>query len=66
MKEILRKFDYSYSNFKKNLILRKKCPCCLSSKKKVTWVRYNKYFKAVRCLKCDFIYIENKRVSQKQ
>lgn len=59
MKEILRKFDYDYLNFKKNLILRKKCPCCLSIKKKVTWAKYNKNFKAVRCTKCDFIYIEN-------
>ena len=59
MKEILRKFNYNYFKFKKNLILRKKCPCCLSDKKKVTWVNFNKYFKAVRCIKCNFIYIEN-------
>jgi 2-polyprenyl-3-methyl-5-hydroxy-6-metoxy-1,4-benzoquinol methylase len=59
MREKLRKFEYNYNQYKNNLIIRKKCPCCLSSKKKVTWIRYNKYFKAVRCLKCDFIYIEN-------
>ena len=59
MKETLRKFNYNYFKFKKNLILRKKCPCCYSDKKKVTWVKFNKYFKAVRCIACDFIYIEN-------
>ena len=59
MKEILRKFHYNYFNFKKNLILRKKCPCCFSNKKKVTWVKYNKHLKAVKCIKCDFIYLEN-------
>ena len=25
----------------------------------MTWVKFNKYFKAVRCIACDFIYIEN-------
>tara|TARA_B100000963_G_scaffold359267_1_gene386056 strand:+ start:556 stop:1434 length:879 start_codon:yes stop_codon:yes gene_type:complete len=59
MKEILRKFNYDYFKYKNNLILRKKCPCCSSGKKKETWVKYNKHFKAVRCTKCDFIYLEN-------
>ena len=46
MKEILRKFDYNYSKYKNNLILRNKCPCCFSSIKKETWVKFDKYFKA--------------------
>lgn len=58
MKEKLRKFHYNYLKYKKDLILRKNCPCCLSSKKKSTWIIFNKFFKAVKCTKCKFIYIE--------
>ena len=58
MKEILRKFNYNYFKFRKNLILRKNVLVAFLIKK-VTWVNFNKYFKAVRCIKCNFIYIEN-------
>ena len=57
MNEKLRKFNYDYNIYKNNLVFRKKCPSCYSINKKKLWVKVNKYFKAVECTICNFIYI---------
>ena len=59
MKEKLRKFNYNLNNYKENLIKRKDCPICNSKKRKITWAKVNSFFKAVKCTKCEFIYIDN-------
>jgi 2-polyprenyl-3-methyl-5-hydroxy-6-metoxy-1,4-benzoquinol methylase len=58
MREKLRKFEYNYNQYKNDLIIRTKCPCCSSYKEKKIWVIFNKYFKAVNCTICNFIYID--------
>lgn len=57
MNEKLRKFTYDYNIYKNNLFFRKKCPSCYSIHKKKLWVKVNKYFKAVECTICNFVYI---------
>ena len=59
MKEKLRKFNYNLNNYKENLIKRKDCPICNSKKRKIMWAKVNSFFKAVKCTKCEFIYIDN-------
>ena len=55
MSENLRKFNYIYSNFKHQIILRKKCPICGKNKNKL-YLKYL-YFKTLKCNLCNMIYV---------